>query len=387
MLPQSERQAAIAQAAPDVASHMPLRFDPAFDNPCWRNGTRLRCLPAFYIVGGMQCGVADLWGRLRAHKHVLHEHDAAPHWWSNHPRSRAGDFARYINLFSGRRTVERIEQKRRSLVGDASPASFAFILAEQLRMHYLYLDAFSSCHRRCRGRSPPAEHAASCRQRSYDLSHCYAEARRNTVRIDFNLPSFVATVMADRPPAVVALLREPMLRLWIAFHTYGQYAAKYGPSDAGGFGYYFGNQSLAFAACAAAHGRLPCVLRFESLGAAEAGVYYHADQLLKGAYAAFMPEWQQAIPPSRLLVMRTEDYIAAPGKALRRVAKVVGLRPFTHAELRAATSLPSVDELARQSREHGEPPPAEAAAVRRWYRPFNQALAAQLGSDDFLWRA
>jgi hypothetical protein len=100
----------------------------------------------------------------------------------------------------------------------------------------------------------------------------------------FNLPSLIATVYGRAPPAVVALLREPTLRLWIAFWTYGQYPAKYGATPAG-FGHYFGNQSSAFERCVASRGRRRCALRFEGDSAAEAAVYYHADQLIKGMCA------------------------------------------------------------------------------------------------------
>ena len=56
------------------------------------------------------------------------------------------------------------------------------------------------------------------------------------------------TGVPTRLPKVIALLRDPSIRLWVAFWNYGQYPAKYGKGSAG-FAAYFGNQSQAFQAC------------------------------------------------------------------------------------------------------------------------------------------
>ena len=55
------------------------------------------------------------------------------------------------------------------------------------------------------------------------------------------------------------------MRLWVAFHFYGQYPARYG-RHARGWEFYFGNQSAAWAACADVHGTHACALRFEGRG-------------------------------------------------------------------------------------------------------------------------
>ena len=193
-LPLAHRQRIIQQAAPDVAKYLPLPFDRTYDNPCFQNGSSLLCLPAFFVAGGMQCGGWDLWRRLKAHEHISDHHDPAPHWWTNHPRSTAGSFDRYLSLFSDRKTLAQVRSpllimarctapthygamhgpyslwrrwvaspydgaglraaahltlnpnpkptptqvraQPHTLLGDVSPASFAFMMAEQLRIHY-----------------------------------------------------------------------------------------------------------------------------------------------------------------------------------------------------------------------------------------------------------
>ena len=387
-LSEHERLAVIRRAAPDIAKYLPLSFDPSFDSPCFKDAKgAMQCLPAFFIAGGMQCGSDVLWQRLMSHGHIGRQHDGRSHWWTLHPRSRAGTFERYLSLFSNERTLATLQREPRTLLGEVSPATFAFMMAEMLRLHYLYLDAFSACHGRCRSRNPPPEHAALCARKTYDLAHCYVAANNATVPEEFNVPSLISTVLAARPPRVVALLREPSLRLWVAFWEYGQYPARYGRSNAG-FAYYFGNQSAAFERCVATdgRGRRRCALRFEAYGAAEAGVYYHADQLVKGMYAAFLPEWQASLPRDHLLVMRSEDQVARPMHVRRRVASHLGLRPFTQSELHAARAANAADELEKVKSAHGLPEAAVLANVRAFYAPFNRALARQLGDRAFTWR-
>lgn len=386
-LSEPERLAAIGLAAPDIAPNLPLKFDPAYDTPCFRNADGLlRCLPAFFVAGAMQCGTSLLWKRLTKHALIPWEHDALSHWWTLHPKSRAGTLDRYVGLLSNEATLAAIRREPHSLVGEASQATFTFMMAEQLRLHYLYLDAFSKCHGSCRSRNPPAEHAAACANHDYDMAHCYARATNATTPEGFNIPSLIATVLAARPPRVIALLRDPSSRLWTAFWEYGQYPARYGNSPAG-FGYYFGNQSASYLGCVATDGRdrRRCAVRFEAWGAAEAGVYYHCDQIVKGMYAAFLPEWQAALPRGHLLIMRTEDQIAHPMRTLKRAVAHLGLRALRDEELRRARDVTVRDEAERVVRKHGLPDMATQERVRAFYHPFNQALARQLDDPAFLW--
>jgi N-acetylgalactosamine 4-sulfate 6-O-sulfotransferase len=376
LLDHSARLAELKKAQPDIAAVLPLRFDLRLKTPCFANGTAMRCLPAFFLSGAMQCGTSDMWRRLTVHEQIASEHDALSHWWTLHPRSmargRLRDFNQYLDLYSAPRTLAMLERAPGTLLGEASPATFTYMMAEQLRLHHLYLDAFSACWGKCR--------SSTCK------AGCYDVANAATVTLEFNLPSLIATTYsATRLPKLIALLRDPSVRLWIAFWSYGQYPAKYGQSVEG-FGYYFGNQSAAFHACTQAYGRRRCALRFEAYGAAEANVYYHCDQLIKGMYAAFLPEWVAALGAPNLLVMRTEAYLSRPIQTLKRALRHLGLRAPTEAEARRMQALESSDELRRVEREHGMPPATSLKLLRRFYLPFNRALASMLDDDGFLWQ-
>jgi hypothetical protein len=58
LLSEAEQISAVQLAAPDIAARLPLRFEEKLATPCWvdgENGGKLKCLPAFFIAGGMQC--------------------------------------------------------------------------------------------------------------------------------------------------------------------------------------------------------------------------------------------------------------------------------------------------------------------------------------------
>ena len=63
LLSSAERLSLVKHAAPDIYTHLPLRFEPNLSSPCWRLRGELACLPAFFIAGGMQCGTDLLWQR------------------------------------------------------------------------------------------------------------------------------------------------------------------------------------------------------------------------------------------------------------------------------------------------------------------------------------
>ena len=65
----------------------------------------------------------------------------------------------------------------------------------------------------------------------------------------------------------------------------------------------------------------------------------------------------------------------------------LNLRPLAPAEASRVEAIKLSDELAMLTgRGHGLPTDEVLAPVRRFYRPWNQALARMLGDNAFLWR-
>jgi hypothetical protein len=104
------------------------------------------------------------------------------------------------------------------------------------------------------------------------------------------------------------------------------------------------------------------------------------------ADAAFVPEWRAALPTGNLLIMRTEEQLAHPMRTLKRAVAFLGLRALRDDELRRARAVELNDDAARVRENHGLPDATTRAAVRAFYQPFNEALAAQLDDPGFLWQ-
>lgn len=80
--------------------------------------------------------------------------------------------------------------------------------------------------------------------------------------------------------------------------------------------------------------------------------------------------------------MHTSDHFTRPVQSARRVWQWLGLRNPTDAEAAAATVLEPLDEL-QSTAAHGATPEHTARAIKAFYFPFNEKLAAMLGDASF----
>ena len=230
---------------------------------------------------------------------------------------------------------------------------------------------------------------------------------------------------------LIGLLREPGARMWSAYWYWPQYRRRYG-QHAKGFLAYVEHVVAAFEACveasAASDGLASskmggaaqrqrwledCAFNFESLSAVNEGVYYHADQLLKSLYAAYVPTWLRAFGRPRLLLLRAEDYWAQPKATLNTVSEFLGLGAPAPRHLDAAAAAPlqlihgsnapfwgdkrivnsHMLLLRNETVEPGHvasriPMPMGRAARLRlssFFEPHNAALATLLGDERFRW--
>jgi len=272
---------AIARAvAPDIFSPPPLgvplggpAFNASFANPCWHEeGTRkLRCLPAFYLIGGFQCAVHDLGRRIALSADAVTPANMFHAFWSS-GAGFGGDWGRFVRLMD--KAVPRIQRQPRSaLAFIANPAMLAFTWAEHARVHDSFARTVGACWKRCRKELQPSEVAELCKDKKYKLDHClrlaYEQDPASAVGpagVEFTLPQLMRRAHGANVK-LVALLRNPADRLWSAFFSYGQFRGKYGDGEAG-VAAYFAEQSAAFARCASRYDRRTCALRLESLGQA-----------------------------------------------------------------------------------------------------------------------
>ena len=315
----------IVRAGGDVFDAVPASgFDPAFKNPCWRNSTGLFCIPYFHIIGVSKCGTTDLYRRLSLHPHVAPSRNKGPHFWDE---SHSMDW--YLRLYDF--SVSFIQQEPgRAVIGDASSNTLT----------YSGIGVRNDRH-------PPA-----------------------------NLP----TVLAALQPALrlVAVLRNPVDRLYSSFYYYGHYTKRFG-ADAAGFHKFAQAQLAAYAdACPAAATPRACSVTG----------YSHAEQLTKGLYSQFLPDYFAAFPRQQLLVLRSEDYGADVGAGVASVMAHIGLEPPTEEVWASMVSKERSNSRRRNGQSRGgsagEMLPETRRLLIAFYREHNEALAELLGDPRYL---
>jgi hypothetical protein len=154
-----------------------------------------------------------------------------------------------------------------------------------------------------------------------------------------------------------------------------------------------------------------CASEFESLSGEANAHYYHADQLLRSLYAAFLPAWIDAFGRERLLLLRSEDVWARPRAELARAFDFLGLEQPTDAQWEPLLAAPVVRVRGSANVSYWAdkaitnylvPRPAgmpgapltrmrvpmradTAAELADFFRPYNEALAELADEPGFLW--
>ena len=329
------------------------RFDTSRRNPC----TASFCVPYFYILGTFHAGVRDLYDRLLvAHPRTIFVPKARrdgsyPYYFSEtHPWERMlwrgcdyGACPRQRGVGAEPLALSRLPEMAEGRVG-ARDKVFGEVAGNALTFtwssaHSVLHFAWDRNQSKCRSPHPRTRcfPEASAAQREWEASVGGGSAR------EFTIPYLMRGVHGTDKIRLIGLVREPAERMWSAYWFWPQYRRRYG-KHAEGFVKYATQMMEAFDACLAtvargdeggawsppqargggaeaAQRRLEhCAVNFESLSAANEGVYYHADQLLRSLYAAYVPTWLCAFGRQRLLLLRAEDYWADRGATLHAVS-------------------------------------------------------------------
>ena len=436
------------------------RWDDALHNPCLP-GTDGPCVPYFYVLGAFHSGARDLFDRLKGHEDIFipaargtcvpgkrctGDAEAYPYYFTEtHPWDRmlwrGCDYGRCPRRRGvGAEPLRRSELPeldgqvgKRRVFGEASGGmlTFTWSLTHSL-LHLAWDKNLSSCRLPKAACFGPAVEA----QRAWEASIGGGTHRR------FGVPWLMRGLHGTDKVRLLAILREPAARMHSAYWFWPQYRRRYG-HDARGFVKYVDDVVPAFKACLAAQQQQQqqqqqrrrrrrqrqrqqcdarcrrfaleeCAFNFESLNFENEGVYYHADQLLKSLYAAYVPTWLRAFGSRRLLVLRAEDYWRDPAAGLARAWRFLGLSqppPAEAARLAAAprqlihgsdatfwgdkavtNSLVAAD-VARAAgrgpnattRQRYPMHPEAWRTLRGFFAEHNADLARQLGDERFRW--
>ncbi len=321
------------------------------------------------------------------------------------------------------------------IVGDASTATFAFTWAGSGRTNTPWSRAVMAC------RETTCNNNNTC-----IAARCYddAAAAWHPIRGDGSslTTPFLMRLAYGPNIKLVIMLRDPVERLHASFWGGDHYLNKYGKDEAG-FAAFVDDTLAAFAACVeGGHTREECVMAFEAWSQTQedgapccvvcarcerassqnradapasaasplSSVFYHCDQLAKGAYSVFLRRWLAAFPKSDVLVLRLEDYIrvndaatadtpvdeggpsgrVGVARTLKALHRHLGLDAPDEGAWAAmvaapvARATPAHDRFGAGSR--AEPADIDAAVrarVKAFYDPFDAELEALLGAPGF----
>ena len=193
---------------------------------------------------------------------------------------------------------------------------------------------------------------------------------------DVTLPMVLAALQPDL--RLIALLRNPVDRLYSSYFYYGHYAARYGASAAG-FHDFAVAQVEAYNTCSPSMTRRACAVE----------AYGRTEQLVKGMYAVFLPDYFAAFPREQLLVMRSETYGDDIEAGLRAAMTHVGLeQPGDDIWSRMVDAKRS-NKRGSNGRsaggDTGDMRDETRQLLNAFYQPFNEELATLLGDDSYLW--
>ncbi|GLI66090.1 hypothetical protein VaNZ11_009812 [Volvox africanus] len=366
---------------PELMQQVPDNFDSVIKNPCWSTSSgEFRCLPYFYITGMFHAGAVSLAEKLRQHPDVLWDVCSGCQFWGEEGKSMAF----YLdNMKEAAKFIKQSPEKK--VLFDGSPSSFAFYWAAGGKAHRAYAEAMKPCYQSCvqsfNVQKVPV--AACMTEKCYNASLA-ADAKRATeagIRWDTEAhnPLLMRAVYGDRPPKLILVARDPIARLYSAFHGYPHYHNKYGKSSAG-FTAYVEDQVGAFRTCAKDYGETPCALYFEALGNREEVVYFHADQLMRGMYGLFLEIWYRFIPASNWMVINSDDLFQRPKETLEKVVDFLGLTKVDDAALERMASAGRMGSFT-----NGQEPiqPKARQMLAELYAPYNTKLAKLTGDARF----
>mmetsp|Transcript_22066 Transcript_22066/g.61109 ORF Transcript_22066/g.61109 Transcript_22066/m.61109 type:complete len:398 (-) Transcript_22066:272-1465(-) len=326
----------------DTWDVLPKAYDPAFKNPCWKvdqpdGRSSLKCLPYFQILGVSKCGTTDLYHRLARHNDIVECAWKGPHFFDetrypSHAKPNRdgydGTFQAYVNLYD-KMAVSIAQDPAVRITGEASSNTYTGVLAFV--------------------RGPTI-------------------AKRTNATL--------AQYLKEATPFArfIVLCRDPVDRYHSAYHYY-RHNWTSTPEALEEFHRKAEADILHWNDCVARQGEARCL------------AHYSPQQLIKGMYAAFLPYWLSEFPRDQMLIIRTEDYKAAPQQHVQASLDFLGVRSQIGIGMaRAPGSAPTKLSGVRNQKRYNPMLPKTRQLLEEFYRPYNQRMAELNGNDPrWLW--
>lgn len=362
----------------------PAQFDPTFLTPCVADkGGLVRCVPGALLIGNWQSNSKGLGAAIGAHPDIKGvSNDKCFQTWTDDKGGR-----RWLRQAA----PAGFDARRQLLAALGCVTMLTFYPGFAGRFHKFWEKVYWPCKAKCvrekaceksyyqREMWPCKQAALAAHDRAVLLPTTASTPALNVT------PPYLLRAFYGARLKLLACVRSPIDRLRHAFYTHPHYAKRYGQGAAGLHAYVM-EQRAGWQACVRSYGAKRCAIHFEQLGAAQDGVFFHADQLIRGMYAPFVADFLGAFPESQLLVVRTEDFIDKRQPLLNRIWRHLGVEPLDFengsvppALVRVQRRLPT--DYWTWTKQKGPILPETTLVLKELYRPFNQELRAMLAKE------
>ncbi|KAK2158408.1 hypothetical protein LSH36_171g07011 [Paralvinella palmiformis] len=309
---------------------------------------RIRCLPAFYLIGVIKSGTSDMYECLSKHPNILQPEIKEPEYWSRQrfeispwvfKKDCLGDrktvkFSEYLDIYDKSSEAIRLSMNKRldgSLFSDVVFGDFSTHTFVQLVGWDKTLD------------SP----------RYISAHHIHQIAPQSKF---------------------IIMLRDPVER------AYSRYKMRFTrrqnvQGTAAEFHLRMVREVKDAANCMKGNSKRSCVYK-ENFGREG----YHT-MLVHGLYVVYLNDWLSIIPRDQFYVVRFEDYIEDRLEYVEDIAYFLGVGSFPEYIRREIEKMPTPNPSANIGPMLNE----TRAMLREFYRPFNHELADVLHDTRYKW--
>ncbi|KAL3856730.1 hypothetical protein ACJMK2_011453 [Sinanodonta woodiana] len=328
----------------------PFQFLQNYTNPCFfSDDGGLRCLPYFFIIGGIKCGTSDLYYSLKQHPEISWEHEKEISYFVNGRFTTADDrwmFERYLDTFS----------KSAGVIGttySAIPCT----------------DSRNDCH---------YHHVITGDGSARMLGDKQYQLFSNTMtQVEPNLTNADIVFHLNPNTKVIILLRNPIERAYSDYH-FNSWVRKLYNVSLEHFHTTMVEQISTLTKCFQTASKRSCAYRH--------GENPFKERLLRhGMYYIFIKDWLRVFPRHQILILRFEDMVKNKQQIFRGVLKFLGVRQLTIADENHIVNGPIMNQRPPTLRRIGDMYPKTRELLHRFYAPFNVELARLLNDSRFLW--
>lgn len=306
-------------------------------NPCWYDGSRLRCVPYFYIIGASKSGTNDLLRRISAHPDVAKDTRREVHWFSR-LRTLGAELRWYTSVFNSvAKTINNEIKNEGSSKKVFGEGSLGYLSDVHVWPHFTgnqgCLEPRIGIPNHIRYLNPKAKIIVSLREPIDRLfsTYLYSAAAREKLKDPSNMK------FHEHVSRAVPAYKDCFKRLPVRACAYNRTLSKLHPID-----------------------------------------------VISSAYAPFVEDWLKVFGKEQVMVLKFEDYSKDMSGTIKEIYQFLDLPPLSDSDFQQMKDMPVIPQNV-----YYKVAPIQNRTVkmlREFYNPFNTRLVKMLGDNRFLWK-